>query len=188
MDGISDGSLFRENVRYTLGNTAVNRSIRTSIRNKQTHSNFVLFHNGVTILCTDVDTSVQGQLTVKNYSVVNGAQSLTSFYDEKARLTDDLRGLVKVVALRDDALARTITENSNNQNCDQATRFAIKPRDHAPPAEGNVDQFKRLLFRDQAGRTSTSRQQGHTERRLRPGSLGLRCAGAMVGPPDLQGV
>lgn len=74
MDGISDGSLFRENVRYTLGNTAVNRSIRTSIRNGQTHSNFVLFHNGVTILCTDVDTSVQGQLTVKNYSVVNGAR------------------------------------------------------------------------------------------------------------------
>jgi hypothetical protein len=74
MDGISDGSLFRENVRYTLGNTAVNRSIRTSIRNKQTHSNFVLFHNGVTILCTDVDTSVEGQLTVKNYSVVNGAR------------------------------------------------------------------------------------------------------------------
>lgn len=122
MDGISDGSLFRENVRYTLGNTAVNRSIRTSIRNKQTHSNFVLFHNGVTILCTDVDTSVQGRLTVRNYSVVNGAQSLTSFYDEKAKLTDDLRVLVKVVALRDDALARTITENSNNQN-------AIKPRD-----------------------------------------------------------
>ena len=122
MDGISDGSLFRENVRYTLGNTAVNRSIRTSIRNRETHSNFVLFHNGVTILCTDVDTSVQGQLTVKNYSVVNGAQSLTSFYDEKAKLTDDLRVLVKVVALRDDALARTITENSNNQN-------AIKPRD-----------------------------------------------------------
>jgi hypothetical protein len=47
---------------------------------------------------------------------------LTSFYDEKAKLTDDLRVLVKVVALRDDALARTITENSNNQN-------AIKPRD-----------------------------------------------------------
>jgi hypothetical protein len=122
MDGISDGSLFRENVRYTLGNTAVNRSIRTSIRDKQSHSNFVLFHNGVTILCIDVDTSVQGQLTVKNYAVVNGAQSLTSFYDEKAKLTDDLRVLVKVVALRDDALARTITENSNNQN-------AIKPRD-----------------------------------------------------------
>lgn len=122
MDGISDGSLFRENVRYTLGNTAVNRSIRASIRNKNTHSDFVLFHNGITILCTDVDTSMQGQMTVENYSVVNGAQSLTSFYDEKAKLSDDLRVLIKVVALRDDALARTITENSNNQN-------AIKPRD-----------------------------------------------------------
>jgi AIPR protein len=87
-----------------------------------------VFHNGVTILCTDVDTSVQGQLTVKDYSVVNGPQSLTSFYDEKAKLTDDLRVLVKVVALREDALARTITENSNNQN-------AIKPRDQVRTEE-----------------------------------------------------
>lgn len=122
MDGISDGSLFRENVRYTLGNTAVNKSIRRSIADKKTHPNFVLFHNGITILCTDVDDTVDGALTVKNYSVVNGAQSLTSFFNEKAKLTDDLRVLVKIVALRDESLARTITENSNNQN-------AIKPRD-----------------------------------------------------------
>jgi hypothetical protein len=122
MDGISDGSLFRENVRYTLGNTSVNKSIRRSIADKKTHPHFVLFHNGITILCTDVDVSVEGALTVKHYSVVNGAQSLTSFFNEKSRLTDDLRVLVKIVALRDDSLARTITENSNNQN-------AIKPRD-----------------------------------------------------------
>ena len=74
--------------------------------------------------------------------------SLTSFYDEKAKLTDDLRVLVKVVALRDDALARTITENSSNQNAIKPTRFAISPRDHAPPAEGNVDSTLRLLFQE----------------------------------------
>ncbi|AZZ55033.1 AIPR family protein [Rathayibacter iranicus] len=121
MDGISDGSLFEENVRRTLGNTAVNKSIRASIADKSTHPNFPLFHNGITILCGEA-AATEGQLTIKNYYVVNGAQSLTSFFDNRSKLTDDLRVLVKVVALANPRLSRTITENSNNQN-------AIKPRD-----------------------------------------------------------
>lgn len=122
MDGIADGSLFRENVRYTLGNTAVNKSIRKTVATKSSHHNFVLFHNGIIILCAKADSSEPGQLTVEEYSVVNGAQSLTSFYSDKAKLSDDLRVLVRVIEVQDEALSRTITENSNNQN-------AIKPRD-----------------------------------------------------------
>lgn len=121
MEGISDGSLFEENVRRTLGNTTVNKSIRASITDKSTHPNFPLFHNGITVLCGEAESS-EGQLKIKKYSVVNGAQSLTSFYNNRSKLTDDLRVLVKVVALADARLSRTITENSNNQN-------AIKPRD-----------------------------------------------------------
>ena len=74
------------------------------------------------ILCTDVDTSTPGELTIKNYSVVNGAQSLTSFYANKAKLTEGLRVLVRVIKVQDEVLAKTITHNSNNQN-------AIRPRD-----------------------------------------------------------
>lgn len=122
MDGIADGSLFRENVRYTLGNTAVNKSIRKSVAAMASHHNFVLFHNGIIILCADADSTKLGELKIEKYSVVNGAQSLTSFYNDKAKLTDDLRVLVRVVKVQDEALSRTITENSNNQN-------AIKPRD-----------------------------------------------------------
>lgn len=121
MEGISDGSLFEENVRQTLGNTAVNKSIQKSIGDKSTHPNFPLFHNGITVLCGEAIAG-DGYLTIKNYSVVNGAQSLTSFFDNKSKLTKDLRVLVKVVALANARLSRTITENSNNQN-------AIKPRD-----------------------------------------------------------
>lgn len=122
MDGISDGSLFRANVRYTLGNTAVNKSIRQSIAEKGSHADFVLFHNGIIVLCSSVETGIPGQLTVKNYSVVNGAQSLTSFFANKAKLSDDLRVMVRVIAVQDNELAKTITHNSNNQN-------AIRPRD-----------------------------------------------------------
>jgi hypothetical protein len=122
MEGIADGSLFEDNVRFALGNTSVNKSIKTSIYDKTTHPNFLLFHNGITILCSEVDDTITGELTVKNYSVVNGAQSLTSFYNHKGKLTSDLRVIIKVISLGNDKLARIITENSNNQN-------AIKPRD-----------------------------------------------------------
>lgn len=122
MDGIADGSLFRKNVRYGLGNTSVNKAIRGALANKAGHASFILGHNGLIILCSSADNSKSGELTIKDYSVVNGAQSLTSFYNDKSKLTDDLRVLVRVVEVQDEALARRITENSNNQN-------AIKPRD-----------------------------------------------------------
>lgn len=122
MDGIADGSLFRENVRYGLGNTSVNKAIRGALANKAGHASFILGHNGLIILCSSADSSESGQLTINDYSVVNGAQSLTSFFNDKAKLSEDLRVLVRVVEVQDETLARRITENSNNQN-------AIKPRD-----------------------------------------------------------
>jgi hypothetical protein len=122
LDGISDGSLFRANVRYTLGNTAVNRSIRQTIFEKGSHDHFVLFHNGIIVLCEEVDQSKPGALTIKNYSVVNGAQSLTSFFANKSKLSENLRVLVRVIKVKNEELAKQITHNSNNQN-------AIRPRD-----------------------------------------------------------
>lgn len=121
LGGIADTSLFTKNVRYSLGNTPVNKSIKTSIERKAEHKNFPLFHNGVILLCESAKLE-SNKLKISNYSVVNGAQSITTFYGSKSKLTDDLRILVRVIALKDDALAQKITEYSNNQN-------AIKPRD-----------------------------------------------------------
>jgi hypothetical protein len=121
LDGVSDGTLFTNNVRFNLGNTPVNKSIKESIEKKGEHKNFSLFHNGVIILCSGAKLA-DDTLTIEDYSVVNGAQSISTFYNSKARLTEDLRVLVRVIALRDEGLGRKITEYSNNQN-------AIKPRD-----------------------------------------------------------
>jgi hypothetical protein len=121
LGGIADTSLFTKNVRYDLGNTPVNKSIKGSVENKLDHKNFPLFHNGVIILCDGAERNGDF-LTIKNYSVVNGAQSITTFFNSKSKLSDDLRVLVRIISLQDDALARKITEFSNNQN-------AIKPRD-----------------------------------------------------------
>jgi hypothetical protein len=122
LDGIVDDSLFKQNVRLTLGNTSVNAGIADSIKDQGEHKNFPLYHNGITMLCDDAQIIEGDRLQVKDYVVVNGAQSISTFYKNAASLSEDLRVFVKVVALRDEQLARKITVNSNNQN-------SIKARD-----------------------------------------------------------
>lgn len=51
LKGIEDDTLFKQNVRLTLGNTAVNKSISKSISDKTEHKHFPLYHNGITLLC-----------------------------------------------------------------------------------------------------------------------------------------
>lgn len=123
MTGISDGALFEQNVRLSLGNTKVNKSLRESIREKAEHCNFPLYHNGINVLCEEINEITDQSIKVRNYVVVNGAQSLTSLLTERAKITDDLKIVVKLIEVKGDvALSQKITRNSNNQN-------AIKARD-----------------------------------------------------------
>ena len=123
MKGIADGTLFSQNVRLSLGNTKVNKSLTESIRDQSEHTNFPLYHNGITILCRSITSENNDFLIIKNYLVVNGAQSLTSLLNAKSSISQDLKILVKIVELgHDQALSDKTTQNSNNQN-------AIKARD-----------------------------------------------------------
>ncbi|MDR3448888.1 MAG: AIPR family protein [Alphaproteobacteria bacterium] len=123
MTGIADGTLFSQNVRLSLGNTKVNKSLIASIRDKNEHKNFPLYHNGITVLCESMDEAKKEKITISKYMVVNGAQSLSSLMQEKSKITQDLKILVKIVALDGNIeLTEKVTQNSNNQN-------AIKPRD-----------------------------------------------------------
>lgn len=121
LEGINDGTLFSQNVRQFLGNTKVNKALKESVADQTEHLNFPLYHNGVTILCSDAHVE-EGKLHIKNYVVVNGAQSISTFKKAEASLSEDLRVIAKVIQLDDASLSRSITINSNNQN-------AIKPRD-----------------------------------------------------------
>jgi len=123
MDGIADGRLFEQNVRLALGNTKVNKGLRESIKEKEEHKNFPLYHNGINVLCREIVSETEERIEVDDYVVVNGAQSLTSLMAEKSKITDDLKILVKLIETKGDtALSQRITTNSNNQN-------AIKARD-----------------------------------------------------------
>lgn len=123
LQGISDGTLFQRNVRLSLGTTPVNKAIAGTIKDKAEHSRFVLYHNGITLLCNKMDILYEEErLVIEGYSVVNGAQSLSTLYNNASNITSDLRVLVKFISLKDEELSERITWNSNNQN-------AIKYRD-----------------------------------------------------------
>ena len=123
LEGIESGELFDYNVRQSLGRTNVNRDIEKSVRDAEEHRHFMLYHNGLTVIADKVDTSVQDKVTISNYVVVNGCQSLTVLWRNRKFVTDDLRVLGRLIELdRASPLIDKITHNSNNQN-------GIKPRD-----------------------------------------------------------
>ena len=117
LDGIQSGEIFDYNVRQSLGRTNVNRDIEKSVRDPNEHRHFMLYHNGLTVIADAVDTSVEGKITISNYLVVHGCQSLTVLWHNRNHITDDLRVLGRLIELdRDSPLLDKITHNSNNQN------------------------------------------------------------------------
>jgi hypothetical protein len=116
LKGIENQDLFSWNVRRSLGRTKVNKDIEASIKNQKEHSFFLLYHNGLTMLCKSFETK-ENKLIVSDYTVVNGCQSLTSLYDNREFLSDNIRLLVRVIQIPpQDDLAFKITHHSNNQN------------------------------------------------------------------------
>ena len=122
LDGIKNQAIFTHNVRGPLGATNVNKDIANSIKDSSLHKKFPLFHNGITVIAGSIDTN-DDRLTVADYFVVNGCQSLTAIFNNSKLLTDNLYVLAKFIKVKPTSqLAKQITEFSNNQN-------GVKPRD-----------------------------------------------------------
>lgn len=116
MEGIADQSLFTYNVRGPLGKTRVNREIQASIKKKDLHRLFPLFHNGITVISKGLDVTGDS-ISISDYFVVNGCQSIAALYGNTTALTDDLRVLTKFIQLEPTSpWAKMVTEFSNNQN------------------------------------------------------------------------
>jgi AIPR protein len=122
MDGIADQSLFAYNVRGPLGKTKVNKEIRASIQKPVLHKLFPLFHNGITVVAKDLRVT-SNNISITDYFVVNGCQSLYALHANSKALTDNLRVLTKFIQLEPTSpWVKTVTEFSNNQN-------AVRERD-----------------------------------------------------------
>lgn len=116
LEGIQSGELFSWNVRKALGKTKVNKAIASSVKDQEEHKNFFLFHNGLTILAESVATH-NDALELDGYTVVNGCQSLSTLFENKHLITDEIRLLARIVKISPSSeLGAKITRNSNNQN------------------------------------------------------------------------
>ncbi|WPF89573.1 AIPR family protein [Cyanobacterium aponinum AL20118] len=117
MEGLDNQKIFDLNLRKSLGKTKVNKDIYHSIEEENEHKKFLLYHNGITIICGELNTEIQGKIIIKDYAVVNGCQSVSCLYSKRDIITDDLRILTRIIEIKSDSeLITKITHNSNNQN------------------------------------------------------------------------
>jgi len=118
LDGIQDRTLFSKNVRYGVGKTRVNTSIKETIQNQEDHTNFFLFHNGITIVSQGLEEDlVNNKISLSGYAVVNGCQSMLTFFENQTSLSNNLFVLVKIIKLSlTSPMVRRITYFANNQN------------------------------------------------------------------------
>ena len=127
LPGITDGRLFRKNVRQSLGpNNKVNKALRTTINGERVRD-FFYYHNGITAICNDAQyNSDKGTLSIEGLSVVNGCQSLSTIYSVSERVRSveakEARILFRFYEIPDRAFADRISINTNSQS-------AVKPRD-----------------------------------------------------------
>lgn len=120
--GIKDGSLFRKNVRQSLGTSnKVNKGIAKTLKNDA--KDFFFLHNGITAICSKVH--IDGEvLSVKELNVVNGCQSLSTIYScsESVRNNNDGYIMFRFYEISDSENADRISNCTNSQS-------AVKARD-----------------------------------------------------------
>ena len=118
LDGIQDRTLFYKNVRYGVGKTRVNKSIKNTIEDANEHNNFFLYHNGITIVCQSLNEDLSNnKISLSGYAVINGCQSMLTFYENRNKLSNNLFVLVKIIELNlTSSRVKKITYFANNQN------------------------------------------------------------------------
>lgn len=120
--GIKDGSLFRKNVRQSLGSSnKVNKGIARTIKNNA--GDFFFLHNGITAICSRMSVH-NGILSVKELNVVNGCQSLSTIFScsELAKKADNAYIMFRFYEISDADRADNISTSTNSQS-------AVKARD-----------------------------------------------------------
>lgn len=125
LPGIRDGSLFRKNVRQSLGLTnKVNKGLKQTLSGDNPEY-FFLFHNGITALCEKLEIDpATNRLQLEGLSVVNGCQSLSTILacSEKAKAAKDGYVLFRFYEIPQRDVADKISTNTNSQS-------AVKARD-----------------------------------------------------------
>lgn len=121
--GIQDGTLFRKNVRQSLGlNNRVNKAMKSTIYSDK-YKDFFFYHNGITAICDKMEVN-DGNISLKGLNVVNGCQSLNTILacSEKVKQLEDTYILFRFYEIPQIERADRISIATNFQT-------GVKPRD-----------------------------------------------------------
>lgn len=128
-DGLIRANIFDDNVRDYQGDTDVNREMEATL---STHPvNFVLFNNGITIVCDELESKNRA-LIIKNPQIVNGCQTCNSLYKVKRKETDlsQVQVIVKVIEATKPEVTQGIVKGTNRQNIVYEEAFETIRRYH----------------------------------------------------------
>ena len=114
-----------ENVRGYILKSKYNSNILNTLRNEA--SRFYFYNNGLTIVADDIsaeriNTNKKWKLTIENFQVINGGQTLRTIHkfakenaDNFAKLSD-ASVQIRIIQVNDDDLKSKISEYTNSQN------------------------------------------------------------------------
>ncbi|MCM1046224.1 MAG: AIPR family protein [Candidatus Gastranaerophilales bacterium] len=114
-DGLIRTNIFDDNVRDYQGDTDVNQEMEVTLSKNPV--NFVLFNNGITIVCDKLESKNRA-LLIKNPQVVNGCQTCNSLYKVKKKGKDlsQVQVIVKVIEATEPEVTQGIVKGTNRQN------------------------------------------------------------------------
>lgn len=123
--GVKDQTLFRKNVRQSLGLTnKINKGLKQTLTGDNSHF-FFLYHNGITAICDKLHLdNTSHKLQLEGLSVVNGCQSINTIIacSEKVKQSNNSYVLFRFYEIPQADIADKISINTNSQS-------AVKPRD-----------------------------------------------------------
>lgn len=115
-DGMIRLNIFNENVRAYQGNTDVNNEMIKTLRKDP--ENFVLYNNGITIVCNKLKQNLMKTCEIEAPQVVNGCQTCNSLFRAYKEGTDlsKVKVIVKIIQTSDEVVTRGIVRGTNRQN------------------------------------------------------------------------
>lgn len=105
-------SVFYDNVRDFQGDNAVNHEMSDTIAT--TADRFILYNNGVTIICKKL-SNIRNKYTLTDYQIVNGCQTSHVLFNNKGEINGNLQIPIKLIETEDDETVNKIIKATNRQ-------------------------------------------------------------------------
>ncbi len=125
LPGVKDQTLFRKNVRQSLGLTnKINKGLKQTLIGDNSNF-FFLYHNGITAICDKLTLDHETRsLSLEGLSIVNGCQSINTIFacSEKIKQSNNSYLLFRFYEIPQADIADRISIFTNSQS-------AVKPRD-----------------------------------------------------------